>query len=200
MTGMVLLVGDEQIELHPGLHEWWRHASDIWEKHRSTERLSLTQQIDFQSKLSKQLPIAPFRVVYNKSGMHICAAKLRNKKALLTTGLYWAPLISEQEADYLCAILNAPITTELARPLMSYGKDERDIHKHVWELPIQQFDPHNAVHQRIATLGATLEKLASTFKIDEKLHFAATRRHIRDFTMDTAEGQELNGLVSDMLE
>lgn len=194
------LLSDEQIELHPGLHEWWRHATDIWEKHRSTERLSLTQQIDFQSKLSKQLPIAPFRVIYNKSGMHICAAKLRNKKALLTTGLYWAPLISEHEADYLCAILNAPITTELARPLMSYGKDERDIHKHVWKLPIQQFDPHNAVHQRIATLGATLEKLASTFKIDEKLHFAATRRHIRDFTMDTLEGQELNGLVSDMLE
>jgi type I restriction-modification system DNA methylase subunit len=194
------LLSDEQIELHKGLHEWWRHATDIWEKHRSTERLSLTQQIDFQSKLSKQLPIAPFRVIYNKSGMHICAAKLRNKKALLTTGLYWAPSISEQEADYLCAILNAPITTELARPLMSYGKDERDIHKHVWELPIQQFDPHDAVHQRIAALGAILEKLASTFKIDENLHFAATRRHIRDFTMDTSAGQELNGLVSDMLE
>jgi hypothetical protein len=158
------------------------------------------ERLDFQHTLSEQLPISPFRIVYNKSGMHICAAKIRNKKALLTHGLYWAPMTSEQEADYLCAILNAPVTTQLTRPLMSYGKDERDIHKHVWELPIQQFDPHNAVHQRIATLGATLEKLASTFKIDEKLHFAATRRHIRDFTMDTSEGQELNGLVSDMLE
>jgi hypothetical protein len=67
-------------------------------------------------------------------------------------------------------------------------------------LSIQQFDPHDAVHQRIAALGAILEKLASTFKIDEKLHFAATRRHIRDFTMDTPAGHELNGLVADMLE
>jgi hypothetical protein len=36
--------------------------------------------------------------------------------------------------------------------------------------------------------------------IDESLHFAATRRHIRDFAMETDEGQELNGLVTDMLE
>ena len=27
---------------------------------------------------------------------------------------------------------------------MSYGKDERDIHKHVWELPIPAFDPDDA--------------------------------------------------------
>lgn len=82
--------------------------------------------------------------------MHVCAAKLRSKKALVTHGLYWAPVTSEEEADYLCAILNAPATTELARPLMSYGKDERDIHKHVWELPIEQYDSGNQVHGRIA--------------------------------------------------
>jgi len=132
--------------------------------------------------------------------MHICAAKIRNNKALLTHGLYWAPMTSEQEADYLCAILNAPVTTHLTRPLMSYGKDERDIHKHVWELPIEHFDHNNDVHKRISALGAALEKLVLTFKIDETLHFAATRRHIRDFSMGTPEGLELNDLVASMLE
>jgi hypothetical protein len=36
-----------------------------------------------------------------------------------------------------------------APSLMSYGKDERDIHKHVWQLPIPKFDPAAADHQRI---------------------------------------------------
>lgn len=160
----------------------------------------MTEQLDFQSKLSKQLPVAPFRVVYNKSGMHICAAKLRNPRALCTHGLYWAPANSEDEADYLCAILNAPATTELTRPMMSYGKDERDIHKAVWELPIPVFDHGNQIHRRISQLGAGAEKLVASYKSEEgSVHFAAIRRHIRDAVFATAEGRELNELVFDIL-
>jgi SAM-dependent methyltransferase len=194
------LLNQETIDLFPGLRKWWQNSTQLWEANRSSERLSLMEQLDFQSKLTKQLPIAPFRVIYNTSGMHICCAKLRDKKAIVNSDLYWAPAQSEDEADFISAILNAPITTELARPLMSYGKDERHIHKHVWDLPIEQFDHDNDIHKRIAALGAGLEKLASTFKIEEKLHFAATRRHIRDFIMSTPEGVELNDLVANMLE
>ena len=46
---------------------------------------------------------------------------------------------SEDEADYLCAIMNFAVTTEVLRPFMPYGKDERDIHKHVWQLPIESY-------------------------------------------------------------
>ena len=76
---------------------------------------------------------------------------------------------------------------------MSYGKDERDIHKTIWELPIPQFDPANGSHSRGAALGATLEKVAEGFDIDDSVHFAATRRHIREVLIATPEGQELNG-------
>jgi hypothetical protein len=193
------LFNQESIDLYPGLQRWWAQASQVWEKNRSSERLSLTEQADFQSKLSKQLPIPPLRVVYNKSGMHICCAKLRNRRAIATHGLYWASAASEDEADYICALLNAPVTTELTRPLMSYGKDERDIHKHVWELPIPMFDSNNQIHRRIAELGAALEKVAAAFKSNEAIHFAATRRHIRDVVMKTPEGQEVNDLAFDML-
>ena len=87
----------------------------------------------------------------------------------------------EAEAGYLCAILNAPVTTELTRPLMSYSKDERDVAKHVWELPIPTFDANDASHDRLSQLGTALESIASEYQIDDTLHFAATRRHIRDF-------------------
>jgi len=126
-------------------------------------------------------------------------AKLRNSRALVSNGLYWSAMRSEQEANYLSAVLNAPITTELTRPLMSYDKDERDIHKHVWELPIPEYDSSNKVHQRIAQLGADSEVLASGFSIDLNLHFAATRRHIREFLQATDTGRELQELVFEMI-
>ena len=82
---------------------------------------------------------------------------------------------------------------------MSYDKDERDIHKHVWELPIPEYDSSNKVHQRIAQLGADSEVLASGFSIDLNLHFAATRRHIREFLQATDTGRELQELVFEMI-
>lgn len=189
----------DMIDLHSGLQGWWSQASELWEQNRSSERLTLMERADYQSTLSKQLPIPNVRVVYNKSGMHICCAKISNRRAFVTHGLYWAAVNSEAEADYLCAILNAPITTELTRPLMSYGKDERDIHKHVWELPIPLYDPANEMHRRISTLGATLEKFACKWNLEDTVHFAAVRRHIREAISKTAEGVELNDLVFEMI-
>lgn len=193
------LLTPDEIDLNPGLQQWWAQTSEMWEKNRSTERLSLTERLDFQRTFSDQLPIPPLRVVYNKSGMHICAAKLTNSKAVVTHGLYWAPVASEEEADYLCAVLNAPVTTELTRPLMSYGKDERDIHRHVWELPIPAFDADNPIHCRIADLGAEAEKIVAAQQIDESVHFAAVRRHVRDALMETYQGQEIDSLVTDLI-
>jgi SAM-dependent methyltransferase len=193
------LLSQDSIDLYPGLQQWWSRATQTWEEHRSSKRLSLMGQLDFQSKLSKQLPTPPLRVVYNTSGMHICCAKLHDRRALVSSDLYWASAQSEEEADYISGILNAPVTTELTRPVMSYGKDERHIHKHVWELPIPMFDKSLSPHRRVAHLGASAEKLVESFKVDESLHFAATRRHIRDSIMATPEGRELNDIVGELI-
>ncbi|HET6388223.1 N-6 DNA methylase [Hyphomicrobium sp.] len=195
-----LLKDGGAIELYPGLEQWWGQAQRIWEKHRQSERLSLFEQLDYQSKLTKQLPIAALRVVYNKSGMHLVAAKVKHRRALVSNGLYWAAVASEAEADFLCAVLNAPATTDAVRPLMSYGKDERDIHKHVWQLPIPKFDEANSTHQRVVAIAKVLEQIVAGFPVNDTLHFAATRRHIREKLEETAEAQELNDLVFEMLE
>ena len=193
------LLDQQEIEDQPGLNEWWRQAVAVWDANRASEARSLTESLDYHQKLSKQLPIPNLRIVYNRSGMHVCAAKVRDARALVSNGLYWSAMRSEEEADYLCAILNAPITTELTRPLMSYGKDERDIHKHIWELPIPQFDPADATHQRIAQLGAVCEKLVSEYPVDQNLHFAATRRRIRNLLADSEPGREAADLVLELI-
>ncbi|WP_244564432.1 N-6 DNA methylase [Rhizobium sullae] len=193
------ILPSSQIDLHPGLSQWWERAEALWMEHRSSERLTLMQQLDFQSKLSKQLPTPPLRIVYNRAGMHLMAAKVKEPRAIIASGLYWASMETEEEADYLCAVMNAPVTTEMVRPFMSYGKDERDIHKHVWEVPIPKYDPEIASHRRLSELGKSAEEIVAAFPIDPDLHFAATRRHIRAHLEATGEGQEINELVFELL-
>ena len=82
---------------------------------------------------------------------------------------------------------------------MSYGKDERDIHKAPWELPIPIFDASDKVHARLSELGLALERIAATFPINANLHFAATRRHIRQFLEETSEAREINEIVYELI-
>lgn len=187
------------IEVYPGLADWWREATACWEANRADEDLSLAGRIDFMANLTKQFPIPRLRVVYNKSGMHIVAAKLKNPRAIVENGLYWAVVSSEEEADYLCAILNSAALTELVRPYMSYGKDERDIAKHVWQLPVPEFDKTNAAHVSLAQLGGASEKLTDAFAINVDLHFAATRRHLRSVLDASPMMQQINDLVIELL-
>jgi SAM-dependent methyltransferase len=197
--GKAGLLQPGQIEMQPGLHQWWAKADELWMANRSSDRLTLTEQLDYQSKLSKQFPVPQLRVVYNRAGMHLAAAKLTDRRALIASGLYWAAVRSLDEADYLCAVINAPVTTELVRPFMSYGKDERDIHKHIWEVPIPLFDVENPVHRRLAELAKTAEQTAAGFALDSDLHFAASRRHIREALMATEVAQEINEIVFELI-
>ncbi len=160
---------------------------------------ALFEQLDYQSKLSKQLPIPQMRLVYNRSGMHLVAAKVKNRRALFSSGLYWATINNEDEADYLCAIMNSAVTTERLRPFMSYGKDERDIHKHVWQLAIELYDSKNLTHTRLVKLSRDAASIAATFEVDPELHFAATRRHIRERLEASEVGSEISEIVEEML-
>jgi hypothetical protein len=81
---------------------------------------------------------------------------------------------------------------------MSYGKDERHIHKHVWQLAIPQF-AGNTTHQRIIEITRRLEEQVAAYPVSDTLHFAASRRHIREMIEGSAEGEELNSLVYEML-
>ena len=193
------MLAPNEIELHPGLQSWWEEAEELWTANRASERLTLRQRIDYQRSLSKQLPVAGSRVVYNRAGMHVVAAKVADRRALIASGLYWARVRSEREADYLCAIMNSPATTELVRPLMSYGKDERDIHKHIWELPIPLFDPDNHQHALLADLGALCERHVAALPLAAGIHFSAVRRAVRQELAKFQPACDIDELVYELI-
>lgn len=116
LDGSTLMTGPgSRLDYHFGLAEWWRKAEATWEAYRSSARLTLAERLDFHRGLSAQFPAPPLRLVYSASG---------------------APIATLEEGLFLSAILNSSVLTELVRPMMSYGKDERDIDKHAWNLPI----------------------------------------------------------------
>ncbi len=189
----------DRLDAHEGLAAWWRRAEAVWEANRSSDRLSLMQQLDYHSKFEQQFPIQHERIVYNASGMHLVAARLSDRRAVIEHALYWATAATTAEAHYLCAILNTATFTDLARPFMSYGKDERHFDKHIWQLPVPLYDPANDLHARLAARGAELEAAVAAIPIPPGRHFAAVRRDFRAFLADHEAARDAEALAEELL-
>jgi len=200
LEGDLLLDSDHShLGLYPGLDEWWRRVEQLWNTHRASDRLTLRQRLDFRRGLTGQLPVSPLRVVYGASGMHVVAALVETPVAVTEHKLYWGAVASRAEGWYLCAILNCPELTQLVRPLMSYGKDERDVDKRVWELPIPRYDPKDLLHQRLAALGEQEAQLVADLDLDEKGNFVALRQKVRVALAAGSAAAEVTDIVTEML-
>jgi SAM-dependent methyltransferase len=200
LEGSEILDADHpHLDLYPGFAEWWRRAEQLWDDNRSTERLSLTERLDFRRGLSSQLPTAPLRVVYSKAGMHVAAAIVETPNPVIDHTLYWGTVTSHAEAWYLCAILNNPELTQLVRPLMSYGKDERHVDKHVWKLPIPLYNPAYETHQRLSELGRQEAQLVAALELNEQSFFVTLRQDVRKALAAGAGASEVTDLVIELL-
>jgi SAM-dependent methyltransferase len=188
---------DPKINAYPGLAAWMREAESHWKTHRQSE-VSLADEIDRMKKLTQQIPVTQARVVYGKAGMHVAAALVTNRQPIIENKLYWASVSSEDEGRYLVGILNAPCLTDLVRPLMSYGKDERDIDKSVWKLPIPIYDPKDIIHLEIAELSRELNEEISTMSFNSS-YFVTIRRAIRSHILGCEAGRRLDALVAELL-
>lgn len=196
--GQVLSGNHPRIDGYPGLATWIRHAEDIWVSHASA-KMTLAEQIDYRGKLTQQVPAPPIRVVYAASGMHIAAALVTDPRIIVEHAVYWAAVATEAEGWYLVGILNSASLTELARPLMSYGKDERHIDKHVWRLPIPIYDSTIETHAEIAKLSAELSEEIATQTLRSG-NFVTIRRDLRTFLGASASGRRLDDLVAQILD
>jgi hypothetical protein len=159
----------------------------------------LAQQLDFRRKLTAQLAAPPLRLVYSASGMHVAAAVVDDPHAILEHSLYWATIVSREEGSFLAAILNSPMLTELVRPMMSYGKDERHIDKNLWNLPIPLYDPKDPIHQHLAALGHQHEDLVASLHLDGDLTFITQRRRIRSELSGRKITTTIERLVANLL-
>ncbi|MDT0394228.1 N-6 DNA methylase [Streptomyces edwardsiae] len=201
LEGRTILHGEHpHMDRYPDLADWWRGAEAAWEARPQATAMTLVERLNFFKGLTNQLPGTTLRVVYVKSGTYVSAALIESPDLIIETSLYWGTVHSREEGMYLCAILNTPALTELVRPLMSYGKDERHVDKYVWELPIPLFDSQNPVHARLAELGSAEAERVAAMELDESKAFTRLRPLVRKELSLSPHAMELDLIVSELLD
>lgn len=183
----------------PSLASWWKKVSDTWDKHKGKSKLSIFEQVNYQSKLTKQIPASRFRVVYTGSGSNLCAALDSSGKHLIDTKLYWLPVGSLREGNYLTGLLNSnPLRAEVKQYQSVGNYGPRDFHLLPLEVPIPRFDETNKLHVKIADAAADASLLAETVEIPDKTRFTKARKLVQEH-LDQKIQVELDSLASTVL-
>ena len=193
--------GIRQGGLERRMRERWRTVSRLWEDNKaSANRLNLLGQLDYMGKLSSQLDWQgnhegrPVRLVYTTSGQPT-AAVLSDDTCLAESVLYWVTCKDTEEANYLMAIINSEVLYESVQSLMPKGQfGARHLHKHLWKLPIPEFDAGDVRHQAVAESGVRAASAANDRlsqlrrEYGERLTVTIARRELRKWLRGSAEG------------
>ena len=120
--------------------------------------------------------------------------------------LFWVECKNTEEANYLLAIINSDALYESVQPLMAKGQfGARHLQKHLWKLPIPEYDPKQKLHVVIARAGeraaaGAAEKLAQV-RQERGSRFTVTiaRRELRAWLRSSPEGKEVEAAVKALL-
>jgi hypothetical protein len=201
IDGQLIDGANERLDEFPGLAAWWREAEDTWEaKKTEANQLTLRQQIDYQSKLRKQFPIAAHRVVYTKSGQHLAACRVDDPVATIDHTLYWGAVGSVEEGRYLCAVLNSQVLADAVVGLQARGQhNPRHFDLNVFALGFPEFDASNSAHERLVKLARRAEEVAAAVPLTSEGQFQQARRTIRGVLKADGVAAEIDLAVDGLL-
>ena len=195
------------------MRERWQTVSDIWQSNKAAaSKLNLLGQIDYMGKLSAQLEwqdehnTRPVRLVQTEAGRPT-AAIIYADGSLIDSTLYWITCRNELEACYLLSIINSDVLAEQVNryTVPNWAGDTRHLHKHLWKLPIPEFDPKQKLHVAIAKAGeraaaGAAKKLAELREErGQDVSVTIVRREIRQWLQTSSEGKEVEAPVAALL-
>ena len=189
----------------------WQTISGLWEQHKArANKLNLSGRLDYHRELSSQLEWQcnpderPVRVVYSSSGVPT-AALLQDDGTLVDYTLFWADCKSAEEANYLLAVINSDALYAAVQPLMAKGQfGARHLQKHLWKLPIPEYDGREALHGELAAAGeaaamGAARELARLRRERERVTVTIARRELRKWLRQSAEGARVEAAVGELL-
>ena len=152
-------------QLDDRMRSRWEKMQQLWEANRGeTDTKSLTQNLNWLSKLTSQLDYLrepgdrPVRIAYTTSGRPT-AALIADDQAIVDEVLYQVVCRNSDEAHYLLAVINSVALEDAVRAFRPTGLfGARHLHKHLWKLPIPEFDATNANHAELSRLGEAAAK------------------------------------------
>ena len=193
------------------MRQRWQTVSGLWEENKArANRLNLLGQLDYIRKLSSQLEWMkdakerPVRVVYTSSGVPT-AAIVHDDEAFVENVLFWTACKDVQEANYLLAIINSNALYEAVAPMMAKGQfGARHLHKHLWKLPIPEFDANDSLHVSISDAGrkaseGAAARLSELYEERDRVTVTIARRELRSWLRGSDAGREVEGLVGRLL-
>ena len=182
----------------------WQTVSTLWDSNKArANMLKLSGRLDFHRELSSQLDKRAriVRVVYTASG-EPTAAIVPDSEELVDYTLFWIDCNEIQEANYLLAIINSDALYQAVQPMMAKGQfGARHLQKHLWKLPIPEFDAGEPLHQAVADAGAAAASGASQRLAElraergERLTVTIARRELRKWLRASPEGQAVETAV-----
>ena len=194
------------------MRDRWRTVSTLWEANRSAAtKINLIEQLDYYGKLSSQLEWRRepgdrhVRVVYGGWGAPT-AAVLQEDDAIVDYKLFWIACKDTMEAHYLLAIINSDALFEKVTPLMSKGQfGARDLQKHLWKLPIPEFDSGNPLHLQVFQAGeaapcAAAKQLTQLRQDRGEVSVTIARREPRKWLRKSTEGKAVEEAVEKLLK
>ena len=190
----------------------WGTICRLWEENKAAaNRLSLSGRLDYHGELSAQLAWQqdhrerPVRVVYTKAGTPT-AALVEDKGALVENVLYWVSCRDINEANYLMAVINSDRLEEAVNKYTTanWAGRTRDLHTHLWKLPIPEFDPSDGLHVEIAAAGAAAARGAAS-RLErlrqerDRVTVTIARRELRKWLRESGEGRSVEETVGRLL-
>ena len=191
----------------------WRTISRLRDQHKkSNDKLDALGRLDFHGELSAQLKWRhdpggrPVRVVYTSAGRPT-AALLKRDDTIVDYKLFWITCRNEREAHYLLAIINSQSLYAAVSALMSKGLfGARDLQKHLWKLPIPEFDANDAGHMAVAEAGQAAESGAAQelARLREArgqagVTWRIARRELREWLQSSPAGEAVEAAVARLL-
>ena len=189
----------------------WPVINKAWnENKRPGDGRTLIQQLDYYGKLSSQLSWQgdkgdrPVRIVYNQSGAPT-ASLMTDETSIVDYTLYWLTCQTKEEAHYLTTIINSGVLYEKLEPMMPKGQyGARHVQKHLWRLPIPEFDGGDSLHVSIAGAGRQAaagaeRELRNLRRRYPRLTVTIARREIRKWLRESVEGKRVEEVVGLLL-
>ena len=191
----------------------WQTVSGLWETHKQpVNKLNLLGRLDYHRELSSQLEWQQnpgrriLRVVYTGISEIPTAALIDDNKAIIDYSLYWISCRDMQEVNYVMAIINSDVLSKAVTPLMPKGQfGARDLHKHLWKLPIPEFDSNEPLHSavskagEVAATGAALQLEQLRADRGHNVSVTIARRELRKWLRASAEGKAVEAAVTRLL-
>lgn len=181
------------------LSAWLEECERLWAAHGEGTR-KFVDHLNYFEQLTCQFPIPALRVVYAKSGTQPASAILNNSTAVLDHVLYWMRCATENEAQYLTAILNSETARSRVEKWQAEGQwGKRHFDKALFNLPIPTFDPMAGLHGELAAAALHAEFVASRVEVKEGEYFVTTRKRIRHTLIDEGIAGDIEKLVEKLL-